>query len=87
MRKAAKRKAPLLRNSPAAQLEGFALADANGKWHWADKAEIIAPDRVEVSAAAVPEPVKIRYNYSNNPTCNLFNKAGFPAAPCEFLLQ
>ncbi len=87
LRKAAKRKAPLLRNSPAAQLEGFALADANGKWHWADKAEIIAPDRVEVSAAAVPEPVKIRYNYSNNPTCNLFNKAGFPAAPCEFLLQ
>ena len=38
---------------------------------------------VAVSAAAVPEPVKIRYNYSDNPTCNLFNKAGFPAAPFE----
>ncbi len=82
-----KQKARLVRNSPATQLEGFALADANGKWHWADKAEIVAPDKVEVSAAAVPEPVKIRYNYSNNPTCDLFNKAGFPAAPFEFLLK
>lgn len=87
LRKVNRRKEKLVRNSPDAQLEGFALADANGKWHWAEKAEISGENSVTVSSSAVPEPVKIRYNYSNNPTCNLFNQAGFPAAPFEFILK
>ena len=87
VRKTAGKTAPLIRMSPDTQLEGFALCDRNGKWFWADKAEISGDNTVTVSATAVKNPVKVRYCWSNNPTCNLFNRAGFPAAPFEFLLQ
>lgn len=70
----------LKRNSPEAVLEGFALCGKDGKWFWADKADI-AGNSVKVSSKAVPEPVKVRYNWSNNPDGNLYNKDGFPAEP------
>ena len=73
--------------SPDTQLEGFVLCDRDGKWFWADKAELSGDNTVTVSAAAVPDPVKVRYCWSDNPTCNLFNRAGFPAAPFELILQ
>lgn len=85
--KAKKQTAPLIRMSPDAQLEGFTLKDKDGKWHWADQAEITGANQVTVSASACPDPVMIRYNFQNNPTCNLFNQAGFPAAPFELILQ
>ena len=72
--------APLVRNSPNAQVEGFSLAGADGKWHWADEATI-SGDKVIVSAKAVPNPVKVRYAYAINPVANLYNKEGFPAVP------
>jgi hypothetical protein len=31
--------------------------------------------------AAVKEPVAVRYAWSNNPDCTLFNGAGLPASP------
>jgi len=34
-----------------------------------------------VSAAAVEEPVAVRYGWDMNPACNLANKAGLPASP------
>ena len=74
--------APLIRRSPQAQLEGFALCGADGKWFWADEARITG-ETVIVSSGKVPCPVKIRYNWSNFPLGNLFNKAGLPAAPFE----
>ena len=74
--------APLKRNSPDAQLEGFALCDKNGKWFWADHADI-AGNYVKVSSKKVAEPVKVRYNWSNNPDGNLYNNDGFPAGPFE----
>lgn len=69
----------LLRNSPASQLEGFAVCGKNGKWFWAN-AEIDGSS-VIVHSPSVPYPVRVRYAWQNNPTCNLFNKAGLPAAP------
>jgi sialate O-acetylesterase len=34
-----------------------------------------------VQSPHVPEPVAVRYGWADNPTCNLYNGAGFPAAP------
>ena len=68
------------RNSPDTEVEGFALAAADGSWHWADRA-VISGDTVAVSSARVPHPVKIRYGWGDNPTANLVNRASLPAAP------
>ena len=76
------KKAKLVRNSPKAQVEGFAVAGKDGKWFWADEAKIEG-NTVIVSSAKVKEPVAVRYAWQNNPTCNLYNGAGFPAAPFE----
>ena len=79
LRKTTNTTAPLVRNSPNSQLEGFALAGADGKWFWADAK--IDGDSVIVWSDQVKAPVNVRYAYQSNPTCNLYNKAGFPAAP------
>ncbi len=72
----------LIRRSPGAMLEGFALCGKDGKWFWADKAEI-AGDAVVLSSKKVPEPVKVRYNWSSFPLGNLYSQAGLPVAPFE----
>ena len=74
------KKAPLVRYSPNTQLEGFALCGKDGKWVWAEKA-VIDGDTVVVSSSKVPVPTRVRYAWQNNPNTNLYNKAGFPAAP------
>ena len=61
------------------QVQGFALAGQDRRWHWADAH--IEGDAVVVSALAVPEPVAVRYAWQANPQATLFNGAGFPAAP------
>ena len=78
--KASNRKAPLKRNAPGTQLEGFAVCGKDGKWFWADFA-VIDGDTVVVASKKVESPVGVRYAWQNNPTCNLFNKDGFPAVP------
>ena len=70
---------PLIRNSPNSQVEGFALAGSDRKWVWAD-AQIVG-ETVIVSAPTVPNPVAVRYAWSDFPICNLYNGAGLPAAP------
>ena len=77
----------LLRNSQAAQVEGFALAGADGKWYWADRAEISGDRSVTVSSDRVADPVKIRFGWMDNPTVNLYNRAGFPAIPFELSVK
>ena len=72
--------APLVRNSPNAEVEGFSLSGADGMWHWADEATI-SGDKVIVSSKVVPNPVRVRYAYAVNPVANLYNKDGFPAVP------
>ena len=70
---------PLVRNSPAGELEGFAVCGADHQWAWADAK--IDGDSVLVWSSAVPAPVAARYAWADNPTCNLYNQAGLPAGP------
>ena len=72
----------VVRNSPKAQVEGFAVAGADGVWQWADRAEI-AGDAVRVSSDKVAAPQAVRYGWSNNPWVNLYNADGLPAEPFE----
>ena len=74
------RTVPLHRHSPGAEVEGFAICGADGRWVWADAATIDG-DTVIVSSREVPAPVAVRYAWADNPTCNLYNGAGLPAAP------
>ena len=78
MRKTGKT-APLVRNSPQSQLEGFAICGADKKWVWADAK--IEGDTVLVWSDQVTTPVAVRYGWADNPTCNLYNQAGLPASP------
>jgi sialate O-acetylesterase len=78
MRKTGKT-APLVRNGPQSQLEGFAICGADKRWVWADAK--IEGDTVLVSSSQVPAPIAVRYGWADNPTCNLFNQAGLPASP------
>ena len=78
MRKVGKT-APLVRHSPQSQLEGFAICGADLQWVWAEAK--IEGDTVLVSSKQVPAPIAVRYAWSDNPTCNLYNAAGLPASP------
>lgn len=70
---------PLTLNSPGSQLQGFELGSADGKWAWANAT--IDGDYVMVSSPAIAKPVVVRYAWADNPTCNLYNGEGLPAAP------
>jgi sialate O-acetylesterase len=71
--------APLLRNSPNSELEGFAICGEDRHWQWAEAK--IDGETVLVWSGKVPHPIAVRYGWADNPTCNLSNKAGLPAAP------
>jgi sialate O-acetylesterase len=60
-------------------LKGFAIAGHDRKFVWADA--VIEGNEVIVSSPAVPEPVAVRYGWSDFPVVNLFNKDGLPASP------
>ena len=62
-----------------APLRGFAVAGADHKFVWA-QARIVG-DAVVVSAAEVPHPVAVRYDWADNPDGNLFSRDGLPASP------
>ncbi len=64
------------------QLQGFALTDGKGQWHWADAK--ISGDQVVVWSDAVSKPTGIRYAFANKRAwANLFNKDGLPALAFE----
>jgi len=71
-----------LRAVDAKQLQGFAIAGEDKKWHPAT-AEFVKdqPDAVVVSSKDVPNPVAVRYAWADNPVCNLYNKTGLPVTP------
>lgn len=73
------RTAPLVRNSPNSEIEGFAICGEDHKWVWAD-ARIEGGD-VLVWSDQVSKPVAVRYGWAENPTVNLYNGAGLPAVP------
>ncbi len=70
---------PLVRNLPESELEGFALCGADRRWLWAHAR--IDGAAVRVWSPQVSQPVAVRYAWGDNPTCNLYNHAGLPAAP------
>lgn len=57
----------------------FELAGADRKFYPATAT--LDRDTVIVKSPEVPEPVAVRYAWSNTPVANLFNGAGLPAAP------
>jgi len=79
LKSAANETAPLVRNRPSSELEGFAICGEDKKWVWADAR--IDGNAVVVWSDEVPVPIAVRYAWSDNPTCNLFNGAGLPASP------
>jgi sialate O-acetylesterase len=60
-------------------LSGFAIAGDDKKFVWGDAK--IEGDTVVVSSKDVPNPVAVRYNWADNPSGNLYNKAYLPAYP------
>lgn len=61
------------------ELQGFVIAGADQKWAPA-QAKIVG-DTVVVSSPEVKAPVAVRYAWSSDPVCNLFNGAGLSASP------
>jgi sialate O-acetylesterase len=66
-------------------LKGFAIAGSDNKYYWADAK--IQGDTVVVSSGKVNNPVTVRYACGDNPSCNLYNKAGLPAVPFNAILK
>jgi sialate O-acetylesterase len=52
-------------------ISGFAIAGADQKFHWADAT--IKGEKVVLSSEHVKNPVAVRYGWSDNPVCNLYN--------------
>lgn len=70
----------LINRNKYGYVRGFALAGADGKWHWA-QAQIRGTE-VVVSSAAVPAPQFVRYAWANNPgDLDLYNEDGLPMVP------
>ncbi len=64
---------------------GFALAEQNRKYRWAE-AKLIAPDQVELHTPPLSDPLWVRYAWANNPVTNLVGGTGLPASPFEIPL-
>lgn len=60
-------------------VQGFAVAGADGKFAWAKAA--VNGDTVTLSSDEVKDPVEVRYSWAENPIGNLVNKEGLPASP------
>ncbi len=58
---------------------GFEVAGEDGRFSPARAT--IEGSSVLVSSPAVPRPERLRYGWSDNPTCTLFNLEGLPASP------
>ncbi len=61
------------------KLTGFTIAGADRKFVPAEA--VIEGETVVVTTPGATEPVAVRYAWANDPTCNLYNKAGLPASP------
>jgi sialate O-acetylesterase len=61
------------------ELLGFEVSGADKKFYWATAK--IEGDKVVVSSKDVANPVAVRYAWSSNPTCNLYNSADLPTRP------
>jgi sialate O-acetylesterase len=69
-----------LRSMDSKDLQGFAIAGEDKKWHWAE-AKITKPNEIEVSSKEVSNPVAVRYAWADNPVCNVYSKSLLPLTP------
>jgi sialate O-acetylesterase len=68
------------------QLNYFAVAGKDKKYHWANAT--IEGDKIIVWSDEVSEPLSVRYAWADNPEgANLYNKEGLPASPFEVILR
>jgi sialate O-acetylesterase len=68
------------KETAGAELQRFAVQDAEGNWHWA-KARIDG-ETVLVWNDDVKAPAQVRFGYESNPAgINLYNREGLPASP------
>jgi sialate O-acetylesterase len=61
------------------EVTGFEVAGIDGKFSAATAK--IEGETIVASSPSVPEPVYVRYGWTNSPQCNLFNGEGLPASP------
>lgn len=61
------------------RLVGFEVAGEDQQFFPAQAS--VAGNEVVLSSSHVAKPVAARYAWANDPKCNLYNKAGLPAAP------
>ena len=59
---------------------GFTVAGSDEKFLWA-KAKIINANQVEVWNDRIRNPAAVRYAWTNNPICNMYNRDGLPMTP------
>jgi sialate O-acetylesterase len=64
---------------PASEARGFAITGEDRRWHWGEAS--IEGNKIVVWSPQVDKPVAVRYGWSDNPPCNLYNLEGLPAAP------
>ena len=62
-----------------AKANGFAVAGADGLWHWTEA--IINGNKVIINTSGIVNPVSVQYAWQANPETNLYNTDGFPAIP------
>ena len=60
-------------------VRGFEVAGDDGKYVAAEAR--IEAETVLVSSPDVPQPMSVRYGWSDNPDVSLYNGAGLPASP------
>ena len=60
-------------------LEGFAVSDSTGKWHWANAS--IDGQTIIVHCDNVSGPIFVQYAWQSNPATPLYNSAGLPMLP------
>ena len=66
---------------PAEGLQGFKIAGADGRFHWAEAH--IEDNKVVVSCPEVSNPKVVRYAWDDDPVISLFGVTGLPAPPFE----
>ena len=59
---------------------GFAIAGSDKKFAWAN-AEFGPENTIVVWSDEVEQPASVRYAWSDNPVCNVFNRDGLPLTP------
>jgi len=68
-------------NNKYGYINGFAIAGADKKFHWA-KAMVMTDNSVVMHSDEVQTPVAVRYGWADNPDdLNLYKKEGLPANP------